>query len=115
MLRATRRQLLFGSSREIVTPVRINGSSLRQVRPDPQRAASDVIAESVEVSKAEAEFDRQRRTVLRLLDFDPETPTVIGGYDGEHGVAGLFAQLLMLSDSHVLSAVAMLPMSLALI
>jgi ParB family chromosome partitioning protein len=33
----------------------------------------------------------------------PEAPTVTGGYDGEHGVAGLFTRLLALSDAAVMS------------
>src|SRR3546814_13287308 len=38
-----------------------------------------------------------------MLGFDPETPTVVGGYDGEHGVAGLLTRLLALSDEAVMS------------
>src|SRR3546814_20893782 len=38
-----------------------------------------------------------------LLGFDPETPTVVGGYDGEHGIAGLFVRLLALPDDAVMS------------
>jgi ParB family chromosome partitioning protein len=81
----------------------IAGSPLWRVDVEKQRAASDVIAESVEVSASEATFDRARRKVLDLLDFDPEAPAVVGGYDGEHGVAGLFVQLLALSDATVMT------------
>ena len=81
----------------------IVGSPLWRVDVEKQRAASDVIAESIEVSASEAAFDRARRKVLDLLGFDPETPTVVGGYDGEHGVAGLFVRLLALSDDAVTS------------
>ncbi len=80
----------------------IAGSPLWRIDVEKQRAASDAIAESVEVSASEAAFDRARRKVLDLLGFDPETPTVVGGYDGEHGVAGLFVQLLALSDDSVM-------------
>jgi len=79
----------------------IFGSPLWRVDVEKQRAASDAIAESVEVSASEAAFDKARRAVLDLLGFDPEAPTVVGGYDGEHGVAGLFVQLLALSDDSV--------------
>ena len=79
----------------------IAGSSLWRVSVEPQRAAGDAIAESVETSASEAAFDRRRRGVLAMLGFDPEAPTVTGGYDGDHGIAGLFARLLSLSDAAI--------------
>ena len=81
----------------------IVGSPLWRVDVEKQRAASDAIAESVEVSQSEAVFDQSRRAVLDLLGFDPETPTVVGGYDGEQGIAGLFTRLLALSDEAVIA------------
>lgn len=81
----------------------IVGSPLWRVEIEKQRAASDAIAESVEVSASEAAFDEARRAALDLLGFDPETPTVVGGYDGEHGIAGLFVRLLALPDDAVMS------------
>lgn len=80
----------------------IVGSPLWRVDVEKQRAASDAIAESVEVSASETAFDAARRAVLDLLGFDPETPTVVGGYDGEQGVAGLFVRLLALPDEAVM-------------
>lgn len=82
----------------------IVGSPLWRVDAEKQRAASDAIAESVEVSASEAAFDAKRLEVLATLGFDPETSTVVGGYDGEHGVAGLFTRLLALSDEAVMSS-----------
>lgn len=79
----------------------IAGSSLWNVRVEPQRAASDAIAESVETCVSEAAFDERRRAVLAILGFDPETPTVTGGYDGDHGVVGVLARLLPLPDAAV--------------
>ena len=79
----------------------IAGSSLWSVRPDPQRAASDATTESIENSRSEAVFDERRRAVLALLGFDAEAPLVTRGYDGEHGMAGLFARLLALPDAAV--------------
>lgn len=73
---------------------------------EAQRSASDAIAESVETSASEAAFDKQRRKVLALLGFDGESPTVTGGYDGEHGLSGLFALLLKLPDEAVLDVLA---------
>lgn len=79
----------------------IAGSSLWSVRVEPQRAASDAIAESIENCVSETAFDERRRAVLAVLGFDADTPTVTGGYDGDHGVAGLFARLLPLPDAAV--------------
>ncbi len=81
----------------------IVGSPLWRVDVEKQRAASDAIAESVEVSASEATFDAKRREVLALLGFDPETPNIVRGYDGDHGVAGLFVGLATLSDEAVTS------------
>lgn len=81
----------------------IVGSHLWRVDIEKRRAASDAIAESVEVSASEVAFDNARRALLALLGFDPETPTVIDGYDGEHGIAGLFTRLAALSDDEVMS------------
>jgi ParB family chromosome partitioning protein len=84
----------------------IAGSGLWIVRVEPQRGHSDAIAESVETCVSEAAFDEKRRTVLALLGFDPETPTVAGGYDGRAGVAGLLAKLLALPDEAVFDILA---------
>lgn len=84
----------------------VTGSSLWNVRTEAQRADSDAIAESVETCVSEAAFDEKRRAVLALLRFDPETPTVTGGYDGEHGLAGLFGRLVELPDPAVLDILA---------
>lgn len=79
----------------------ITGSPLWSVRVEPQRAASDAIAESVENSVSEAAFDEKRRAVLAVLGFDPDTLTVTGGYDGEQGLSGLLARLLDRPDRAV--------------
>jgi ParB family transcriptional regulator, chromosome partitioning protein len=79
----------------------IIGSPLWSVRIEQQRAASDAIAESVENSASEAAFDEKRRAVLSVLGFDPDTPTVTGGYEGEHDLSGLLARLLDLPDRAV--------------
>lgn len=84
----------------------IVGSPLWNVRVEVQRATTDAIAESVENCASEAGFDEKRRAVLALLGFDPETPTVTGGYDGEHGLAGLLVRLIELPDPAVLDVLA---------
>ncbi|MDQ0251326.1 ParB family chromosome partitioning protein [Sphingomonas kyeonggiensis] len=84
----------------------IVGSSLWNVRIEDQRASSDAIAESVENCASEARFDEKRGAVLALLGFDPEGPTVTRGYEGEHGIAGLFVRLLQLPDPALLDVAA---------
>lgn len=80
----------------------IVGSHLWRIDVEKQRAASEAIAESIAVSASEIAFDKARRAVLDLLGFDADTPYVVGGYDGEHGVAGLFVRLAALSDEAVM-------------
>ncbi|MES2903311.1 MAG: ParB/RepB/Spo0J family partition protein [Pseudomonadota bacterium] len=84
----------------------IVGSGLWNVRVEPQRAASDAIAESVETCASETMFDERRRSVLTTLGFDAETSNVTGGYDGENGISGLFFALLALSNEAVMEALA---------
>jgi ParB family chromosome partitioning protein len=84
----------------------IVGSGLWQVRVEPQRALSDAVAESIETCPSETVFDARRRAVLELLGFAPDTPTVCGGYDGDHGLSGLFVRLLSLDDEAVLEVLA---------
>jgi ParB family chromosome partitioning protein len=84
----------------------ITGSPLWRVRIEPQLAASDPIAESVESCASEAAFDAKRRIVLDVLGFDPETPTVTGGYAGEGGLPALFQLLCGLTDAQVLDVLA---------
>lgn len=84
----------------------IVGSSLFRVSPEPQRAHNDAVAESVETCASETAFDAKLREVLALLGFDEDTLTVIGGYGGEHGLSGLFSQLLDLTDEAVLGILA---------
>lgn len=84
----------------------IVGSPMWRVDVEKQRASTDAIAESVEVCVSEAMFDAGRREVLALLGFDPEKPTVTGGYAGDDGLSGLFVHLLKLPDEAVLSILA---------
>ncbi|BAI98022.1 chromosome partitioning protein ParB [Sphingobium sp. TA15] len=79
----------------------IVGSSLWRVSVEPQRAVNEAVAESIETSVSETAFDARRRAVLALLGFDPEASTITGGYEGDHGVAGLFVRLASLSDEAV--------------
>ncbi|HYC94762.1 MAG TPA: chromosome partitioning protein ParB, partial [Sphingomicrobium sp.] len=65
-------------------------------------------AESVENCPSEAKFDERRRAVLAILGFDRDTPTVINGYAGEGGVAGLFLRLVDLPDAAIREIIAVL-------
>lgn len=82
----------------------IAGSPLWNIRVEPQRAASDAVAESVEVSASEALFDEKRRAIIALLGFDPATPTVTGG--DPDGATALLLKLLKLDDAQVMSILA---------
>ena len=57
----------------------IAGSPLWSVKVEPQRAGSDAVTESVELSASEAAFDAEPREMLSLLGFDGDTPTITGG------------------------------------
>ena len=82
------------------------GSHLWSVRPEPQTARNDDIAESVETSKGEADFDAKRRAVLALLDFSPEEPTVTGGNGDGFGLVAVFLRLRDLPDRAVMDVIA---------
>jgi ParB family chromosome partitioning protein len=86
----------------------IVGSPLWRVDVERQRANSDVIAESMEASASEATFDAKRREILALLGFDADTPTVTGGYAGDHGLPGLFNHLMGLPDETVMAVLAII-------
>ncbi|MGS1016144.1 ParB/RepB/Spo0J family partition protein [Allosphingosinicella humi] len=77
----------------------IAGSPLWRVEIEPQKSRNDAVRESVENAPGEARFDEQRRAVLALLGFDPETPTVTGG---DEGSTGLFLRLIDLPDTAVM-------------
>lgn len=79
----------------------IVGSPLWSVRVERQRAGSEAVTESVELSAAEAIFDAKRREMLALLDFDGDTPTITGG--ASEGLASLFVRLLSLTDTQVMA------------
>ena len=83
----------------------IVGSHLWAVRPEPQTARNDAIAESVETSRDEAEFDEKRRAVLALLDFSADESSVTGGNSDGYGLVSVFLRLLDLPDRAVMDVV----------
>ncbi|ARP67128.1 MULTISPECIES: ParB/RepB/Spo0J family partition protein [Mesorhizobium] len=80
----------------------IAGSSLWQVRTEPQRAANEIVAASLSACKAETAFTDKRREVLALLGEPDEGGAVAGRNGGDFGTASLFAHLLTLSDDDVM-------------
>ncbi|TGV79823.1 chromosome partitioning protein ParB, partial [Mesorhizobium sp. M00.F.Ca.ET.158.01.1.1] len=79
----------------------IVGTSLWQVRPDPQRAANEAVAASIAASKTEAAFAGKRREVLALLGQAEEDGPVAGGNGDDVALASVFARLLTLPDNEV--------------
>ncbi|CAN5319176.1 ParB/RepB/Spo0J family partition protein [soil metagenome] len=80
----------------------IGGSPLWSVKPDPRSARNELIAESVEGSKGEAELDARRRAVLVVLGFDHERATVTRYNSDDSSVTALFLRLLDLPDPVVM-------------
>ncbi len=84
----------------------IAGSPLWSVRVASQRATTDAVTESVEISPSEGLFDAKRRAILAMLAFDPEAPTVTGGNGYDEGLTQLFVKLTALSEADVLAVLA---------
>ncbi|MGC6331147.1 ParB/RepB/Spo0J family partition protein [Rhizorhabdus sp. FW153] len=84
----------------------IGGSHLWRVTPEPQSTRNDEVRDSLDNSKAEADFDERRRAVLAVLGFSPEEPTVTGGNGDDYGVVGIFQRLLNLPDTIVMEVIA---------
>jgi len=84
----------------------IGGSHLWRVSPEPQSTRNDEVRDSLDNSKAEADFDERRRAVLAVLGFSAEEPTVTGGNGDDYGVVGIFQRLLDLPDTVVMEVIA---------
>lgn len=84
----------------------IGGSHLWTVKPEPQSTRNDEVRDSLDNSKAEADFDERRRAVLAVLGFSAEEPTVTGGNGDDYGVVGTFHRLLDLPDTVVMEVIA---------
>ena len=82
----------------------IVGSSLWQVRPEPQRSRHEATLESVAGSTSQAAFIKERKTVLKLLGLEHGTDRpVISGNGDEYALCGIFARLLKLSEIDTLT------------
>ncbi|MDG4882020.1 ParB/RepB/Spo0J family partition protein [Mesorhizobium sp. WSM4884] len=95
-----------GAALRLMVAHAITGSSLWQVRPDPQRAANETVAASIAGCKAEAAFDDKRREVLALIGTDDEDGPIAGGNGDDFATASVFARLLALSDDDVMRVLA---------
>ena len=84
----------------------IGGSHLFRVSPEPQTTRNDEVRDSLDNSKAEADFDERRRAVLAALGFDDDAPTVTGGNGDDYGVVAIFHRLLDLPDAVVMEVIA---------
>ncbi|QEH81599.1 chromosome partitioning protein ParB [Sphingomonas sp. C8-2] len=83
----------------------LEGSSLWQVRPEPQATRNDAIRESIACSWGEAVYAERRAAALALIGRGEDEPFV-RPYGIGDGLAALFLRLLDLSDDDVLSLVA---------
>lgn len=87
----------------------IAGSPLWSVRPEPQRADKEAIAESVAAGRAQAAFEAERTAIFELLDLEPSHYGTLtrGNADAYRGAAVL-ARLLTLPDEQVLRVLTLL-------
>lgn len=85
------------------------GSPLWTVKIETQYARSDEVRESVETCLGETDFDAKRRSVLALLGFDEDQPTVASGssgYNRDFALVRLFRRLIDLPDRAVMDVIA---------
>lgn len=84
----------------------IAGSELWDVNAEPQKAANDAIAQSVESGKAEQSFEEVRQTVRGLLGMEDHTDRTLvtrkDDWDRSHDLHEVFAKLLTLDDNAVM-------------
>ncbi|CDX12625.1 conserved hypothetical protein [Mesorhizobium plurifarium] len=96
-----------GTALRLMVAHAIVGSSLWQVRPDPQRAANETVGASIAASRAEIAFADKRRGVLTLLGQADDDGPAAGGNGDDFALASVFARLLALSDDEVLRVLAL--------
>ncbi|MBR1177122.1 ParB/RepB/Spo0J family partition protein [Bradyrhizobium sp. KB893862 SZCCT0404] len=86
----------------------IVGSPLWSVKPEPQRADKEAIAETVSASPAQAAFEAEQLAVLQLLHLEKSYyGSVTRGNGDAFAAATIFAQLLTLNDEAVLRVIAL--------
>jgi ParB family transcriptional regulator, chromosome partitioning protein len=98
-----------GTALRLMVAHAIAGSTLWNIKTEPQTTRNEAVAESVETCRAEADFDERRRAVLDVLGFSGEEPSVtsgsIEGTDGDD-LTAIFRRLLDLPDALVFEVIA---------
>jgi ParB family transcriptional regulator, chromosome partitioning protein len=84
----------------------IAGSSLWQVKPDPQRADKPEIKASVVQSKAQQAFEEKRGAVIDLVGLSPERAELVRSTGDDYQTAAIFARLLPMTDEDVFQVLA---------
>src|SRR3546814_20722142 len=59
----------------------VAGSSLWAIRPEPQTARHDEVAQSLAATRGEASFSEHQRALLPLLRAAPAEAHLLGGHD----------------------------------
>ncbi len=80
----------------------IAGSSLWQIRPEPQRAPKPEIKASVLNSSSHKAFEKERTAILDLLSFDKDRADLVRCNGDSYPGAMLFVRLLTLSEPQVI-------------
>ncbi len=83
----------------------IAGSSLWDIKADPQKANSDAIKDSLSTNKAEAVFTKERQNIRQLLDMPKSDDETLVNRKGDwyqsHDLHAIFSKLITLSDEEV--------------
>ena len=80
----------------------IAGSSLWQIRPEPQRAPKPEIKTSVLASSSHIAFEKERAAILDMLGFDKGRSDLVRCNGDSYPTAVLFTKLLTMTDEEVL-------------
>ncbi len=80
----------------------IAGSSLWQIRPEPQRVPKSEIKASVLNSPSHKAFEKERTAILDLLGFDKDRADLVRCNGDSYPAAMLFVRLLTLSEVQVM-------------
>lgn len=84
----------------------IAGSGLWLIRPEPQRAPKPEIATSVQGSVSQQEFEKERASVLALLDMNTDRADLVRHNGDCYPATMLFAKLLTLPDTDIMRIMA---------
>ena len=79
----------------------IAGSSLWQIRPEPQRAPKPEINTSVLASSSHITFEKERAAIFDMIGFNKDRTDLVRCNGDSYPTAVLFAKLLAMPDSKV--------------